>query len=261
MSRPVFSRSARAFVEDDARTAQPGAEGAGAQRAVPHRRRHDRPTARRPCLVLAPHPDDETLGVGATIMRKVDAGTPVHLVVATDGSKSPPGDPAAVTALRSAELRRRVRGARPVGGRRDPASLRRCRARRKRGGARRRHRRGRGRPAPGRGAGHGRGRSPRGPRRARARPHDGPWPGPGCGMLTYPIWQFDRPARLVRQLRPREAPRAGADRRLPGAQARGRRRLPVADGRPQRRPRGAAAEIPARTSTAPTRCSSPSTGQ
>ncbi len=62
-------------------------------------------SARRSCLVLAPHPDDETLGVGATIMRKVDAGTPVHLVVATDGSKSPAGDPATVTALRTAELR------------------------------------------------------------------------------------------------------------------------------------------------------------
>ena len=61
-------------------------------------------SSRRSCLVVAPHPDDETLGAGATIMRKVYAGTPVHLVVATDGSKSPPGDPAQVTALRSAEL-------------------------------------------------------------------------------------------------------------------------------------------------------------
>jgi LmbE family N-acetylglucosaminyl deacetylase len=63
-------------------------------------------SARRPCLVLAPHPDDETLGVGVTIMRKVAAGTPVHLVVATAGSKSPRGDPAAVTALRTSELQR-----------------------------------------------------------------------------------------------------------------------------------------------------------
>jgi LmbE family N-acetylglucosaminyl deacetylase len=62
-------------------------------------------TVRRPCLVVAPHPDDETLGAGATIMRKVDAGTPVHLVVVTDGSKSPVGDPVEVGALRSAELR------------------------------------------------------------------------------------------------------------------------------------------------------------
>ena len=61
-------------------------------------------SARRSCVVIAPHPDDETLGVGATIMRKVDAGTPVHVVVVTDGSKSPVGDPAAVAALRAEEL-------------------------------------------------------------------------------------------------------------------------------------------------------------
>src|ERR1700691_4831515 len=93
MSRPVFSRSARAFVEDTFETFNPmlkvlvrGAlfrTGADVTYA----------TTRRPCLVLAPHPDDETLGVGATIMRKVDAGTPVHLAIATDGSKSPIGDP------------------------------------------------------------------------------------------------------------------------------------------------------------------------
>jgi LmbE family N-acetylglucosaminyl deacetylase len=35
--------------------------------------------------VLAPHPDDETLGCGATIMRKVAAGTQVQVVVAADG--------------------------------------------------------------------------------------------------------------------------------------------------------------------------------
>ena len=61
-------------------------------------------SSRRACLVVAPHPDDETLGAGATIMRKIRAGTPVHLAVVTDGSKSPSGDPAQVTALRSAEL-------------------------------------------------------------------------------------------------------------------------------------------------------------
>jgi LmbE family N-acetylglucosaminyl deacetylase len=61
-------------------------------------------SARRPALVMAPHPDDETLGAGATIMRKVDAGTPVHVLVVTDGSKSPPGDPCEVAALRSSEL-------------------------------------------------------------------------------------------------------------------------------------------------------------
>ena len=41
-----------------------------------------------PCLVLAPHPDDETLGCGATIARKRAAGTPVRVVVAADGRSS-----------------------------------------------------------------------------------------------------------------------------------------------------------------------------
>lgn len=45
-------------------------------------------TATRSCLVLAPHPDDETLGCGATIMRKRAAGTPVKVVIATDGRHS-----------------------------------------------------------------------------------------------------------------------------------------------------------------------------
>ena len=39
-------------------------------------------TATRSCLVLAPHPDDETLGCGATIMRKLAAGTSVQIVIA-----------------------------------------------------------------------------------------------------------------------------------------------------------------------------------
>jgi len=60
--------------------------------------------ARRSCVVVAPHPDDETLGAGATVMRKIAAGTAVHVVVASDGSKAPPGDPAAVAALRRKEL-------------------------------------------------------------------------------------------------------------------------------------------------------------
>jgi len=42
-------------------------------------------TATRSALVLAPHPDDETIGCGATIARKAAAGTPVRVVVAADG--------------------------------------------------------------------------------------------------------------------------------------------------------------------------------
>lgn len=63
-------------------------------------------TSRRSCLVLAPHPDDETLGCGTTIMRRVDASTPVHVVVVTDGGTWPPGrDRAQNIATRDAELR------------------------------------------------------------------------------------------------------------------------------------------------------------
>jgi LmbE family N-acetylglucosaminyl deacetylase len=45
-------------------------------------------SATRSCMVIAPHPDDETLGCGVTIMRKLAAGTPVKVVIATDGRRS-----------------------------------------------------------------------------------------------------------------------------------------------------------------------------
>ncbi|MTI00861.1 PIG-L deacetylase family protein [Roseibium sp. RKSG952] len=38
-----------------------------------------------PVLVVAPHPDDEVLGVGGTIARLADAGRDVHVVVVTRG--------------------------------------------------------------------------------------------------------------------------------------------------------------------------------
>jgi LmbE family N-acetylglucosaminyl deacetylase len=42
----------------------------------------------RSCIVFAPHPDDETFGCGALIARKRAAGTPVRVVVASDGAGS-----------------------------------------------------------------------------------------------------------------------------------------------------------------------------
>lgn len=47
-------------------------------------------TARRSCLVLAAHPDDETFACGATILRKTAAGTPVKVLIATDGRNANP---------------------------------------------------------------------------------------------------------------------------------------------------------------------------
>ena len=40
------------------------------------------------CVVIAPHPDDETLGCGAIIARKRAAGTNVRVVIVTDGRRS-----------------------------------------------------------------------------------------------------------------------------------------------------------------------------
>lgn len=45
-------------------------------------------SSKRKCVVISPHPDDETIAMGATIARKRDRGTPVALIVATDGRHS-----------------------------------------------------------------------------------------------------------------------------------------------------------------------------
>jgi LmbE family N-acetylglucosaminyl deacetylase len=39
----------------------------------------------RPALVVAPHPDDEVLGIGGTIARLVNAGREVHVAIVTSG--------------------------------------------------------------------------------------------------------------------------------------------------------------------------------
>jgi LmbE family N-acetylglucosaminyl deacetylase len=61
------------------------------------------------CIVLAAHPDDETIGCGATIARKRAAGTPVTVVVATDGrysTRSYRVSEGELAAIRVEELRR-----------------------------------------------------------------------------------------------------------------------------------------------------------
>ena len=56
-------------------------------------------------LVLAPHPDDETLGCGATVIRTLLRGGDVFVLVATDGRGFPADmDPKVVAATRRGEL-------------------------------------------------------------------------------------------------------------------------------------------------------------
>ncbi|HZB40577.1 MAG TPA: PIG-L deacetylase family protein [Ilumatobacter sp.] len=61
----------------------------------------------RSCMVVAPHPDDETIGCGATIARKRARGTPVSVVIVADGryaqSRSRAVSPSALAAIRAAE--------------------------------------------------------------------------------------------------------------------------------------------------------------
>ena len=62
----------------------------GAARSVLAARARDvtAEVARRSCVVVAPHPDDETFGCAATMARKAAAGTRVLVVVVSDGSAS-----------------------------------------------------------------------------------------------------------------------------------------------------------------------------
>jgi LmbE family N-acetylglucosaminyl deacetylase len=62
-----------------------------------------------PTLVIAPHPDDESLGCGGAIALLRGAGLPVHVLLVSDGSGSHPGSrrfpPPVLAALRERELR------------------------------------------------------------------------------------------------------------------------------------------------------------
>lgn len=82
---------------------QPGIRAGWRRALVARGRDMTDESAVRSALVLAPHPDDETIGCGATIRRKRDAGTRVTVVVATDGSGSHPSS--AISPEELAELR------------------------------------------------------------------------------------------------------------------------------------------------------------
>lgn len=66
-------------------------------------------TSLRSALVIAPHPDDETLGCGATIARKIAAKRRVNVVVCSDGRNShrsamiPPNDLAQIREVECTE--------------------------------------------------------------------------------------------------------------------------------------------------------------
>jgi LmbE family N-acetylglucosaminyl deacetylase len=76
--------------------------------------------AQAPVLVLAPHPDDESLGCGAMLARRWSAGQSAHVACLTDGAASHPRSrshpPGRLSSLRRAELAEAVRR---LGG--DPA--------------------------------------------------------------------------------------------------------------------------------------------
>jgi len=80
-----------------------------------------RPWKGRRWLVLAPHPDDETLGVGALIAQTAAAGCFAGLVYLTDGSGSHPIQNGRAGRLISMRKREAARALRRLAGRRCSA--------------------------------------------------------------------------------------------------------------------------------------------
>jgi LmbE family N-acetylglucosaminyl deacetylase len=68
---------------------------------IPH---ESSPLPPGPWLIFAPHPDDETLGMGGTMLLARQQGIEINLVVLTDGARG--GNPSgpALTAVREAEV-------------------------------------------------------------------------------------------------------------------------------------------------------------
>ncbi|WP_260981179.1 PIG-L family deacetylase [Curtobacterium pusillum] len=69
-------------------------------------------------VVVAPHPDDETLGAGGLIASAADAGVPVHVLLVTRGELSHPDSPTTtpeqLAAIRDREFRAALRTLHPT---------------------------------------------------------------------------------------------------------------------------------------------------
>ncbi|SFF65526.1 N-acetylglucosaminyl deacetylase, LmbE family [Curtobacterium sp. YR515] len=69
-------------------------------------------------VVVAPHPDDETLGAGGLIASAADAGVPVHVLLVSRGEGSHPDSPTTsperLRAIRDAEFRAALAALAPV---------------------------------------------------------------------------------------------------------------------------------------------------
>ena len=83
---------------------------------------------RDPFLVLAPHPDDETLGCGGLLIAAERDGVPGHVLILTDGAASHPNSrrypPPALAALRRGEAARALAALGLPAGRLDHLGLR-----------------------------------------------------------------------------------------------------------------------------------------
>ena len=64
---------------------------------------------RKLTVVVAPHPDDETLLSGGLIAHQARAGVPVIVLAVTDGEAAYPGDPDGLARQRRREQRQALR--------------------------------------------------------------------------------------------------------------------------------------------------------
>lgn len=67
---------------------------------------HTSPLPKGPWIVFAPHADDETFGMGGSLLLARDQGIETHVVVVTDGALGGEGDREELIAARTEEARR-----------------------------------------------------------------------------------------------------------------------------------------------------------